>query len=70
MSQPDQLFKSLEHTESRKNAVFISIAGHFALLAILIAVPLFLLAPPNFRRFAPVMLAPPIPHDQVLEVTY
>ena len=70
MSQPDQLFKSLEHTESRKNAVFISIAGHFALLAILIAVPLFLLDPPNLKRFAPVMLAPPIPHDEVLEVTH
>jgi TonB family protein len=66
----DLLFQSLEYKESRKNAVVMSIVAHFMLLTILILIPLFLFDQLNVKRYYPVLLVPPPPHKQVLEVTH
>jgi len=66
----DLLFQSLEYKESRKNAVLMSIVAHFALLTVLILIPLFLFDKLNVKRYYPVLLVPPPQHKEVLEVTH
>jgi TonB family protein len=63
-------FQSLEFVESRRNAVFTSIAFHIGLLAVLLILPLFSVDPLNIRRYYPVYLVPPEPKKEVLEVTH
>jgi len=65
----EQLFKSLEFMESRKNAVLTSIVVHGILLTVLLVIPLYLIDPLNVSRYYPVLLVPPPLHKEVLEVT-
>lgn len=66
----DQLFKSLEFIESRQNAVFASVVLHAVLLTVLIVIPLFFYDALRIKPYSLTMLAPPIPHKQILEVTH
>src|ERR1051325_6766720 len=64
------LFQSIEYVESRKNAVLVSVVVHGVLLAVALAIPLFLYDSLNIKRYYPVTLVPPPPPKQVLEVTH
>jgi TonB family protein len=64
------MFSSLEFTESRKNAVLVSIGIHFILVTALVLIPFFVFDPLNLKRYYPVLIVPPIPHKEVLEITH
>ncbi len=66
----ERLFQSLEYADTRKNALLMSIVAHAVLLTLLLAIPLFLYDRLNFKRYYSVTLVPPLPRQQVLEVTH
>jgi len=63
------LFKSLEFKGSRQRSLWMSIAVHGVLLTVLLVVPL-LFTEAIKMRFDTVLLAPPPPQKQILEVTH
>ena len=66
--QATQLFKSLEFTESRQRSLWMSIAVHGTLLAGLLLVPLIFTEAIKLR-YDTVLLSPPPPKKDILEVT-
>ena len=66
---PDNMFRSLEFHQSRKQSVWMSIAVHGVLLALLLVIPLVFTETIRVH-FDSVLLAPPPPEKQVLEVTH
>jgi TonB family protein len=66
---PDNMFRSLEFHESRKNSVWMSVAVHGVLLTVLLVIPLIFHEAIKVH-FDTVLIAPPMPEKQVLEVTH
>jgi TonB family protein len=66
---PDNMFRSLEFHQSRKRSVWVSIAVHGVLLALLLVIPLVFTDKIRVH-FDAVLMAPPPPEKQVLEVTH
>jgi TonB family protein len=66
---PDNMFRSLEFHESRKRSVWVSVAVHGVLLTVLLVVPLIFHEAIKVH-FDTVLIAPPMPEKQVLEVTH
>ena len=64
-----ELFKSLEFKGSRKRSLWMSVAVHGVLLSVLLLIPL-VFTDTIRMRFNTVLLAPPPPKEQVLEVTH
>ena len=64
-----ELFKSLEFTESRKRSVWMSVAVHGVLLAVLLVIPLIFTEAIKIR-YNTVLIAPPPVKQQILEVTH
>jgi len=64
-----ELFKTLEFKESRKRSLCMSVAVHGVLLSVLLLIPL-LFTDTIKTTFSTVPLAPPVPKEQVLEVTH
>ena len=64
-----QMFQSLEFHASRKQSVWVSIAVHGVLLTILLVIPLIFHEAIKIH-FDTVLIAPPMPKEQVLEVTH
>ena len=67
-SEPPELFRSLEFKGSRKRSVWMSIAVHIVLLTALLLIPL-LFTDVIKIKYDTVLLAPPPPEKQILEVT-
>jgi TonB family protein len=67
---PVQLFKSLEFKESRKRSLGLSVGIHGVLLSVLLLIPLLFTETMRTRFDSAVLLAPPMPKEQVLEVTH
>jgi len=65
----DNMFSSLEFNESRKRSVWMSIAVHGVLLTVLLVIPLIFTEAIKVH-FDTVLIAPPPPEKQVLEVTH
>lgn len=63
------LFKSLEFKESRKRSLWVSVAVHGVLLSVLLAIPLIFTETIKVR-FDTTQIVPPMPKQQVLEVTH
>jgi TonB family protein len=63
------LFVSLEHKRSRKSAVVASTVFHGVMLVLLLLVPFLLTEQLNLARYSIVLMAPPPPKPEVLEVT-
>jgi TonB family protein len=68
MANCDQLFRSLEFKESRQNSWWMSIAVHSVLLIVVLLVPLLFTETIKIK-YSTVLLAPPAPQKQILEVT-
>ena len=66
---PDSMFRSLEFRESRKRSVWVSVAVHGVLLTVLLVIPLIFTDALKVH-FDTVLIAPPMPEKQVLEVTH
>src|SRR5437867_6044200 len=64
----DDMFRSLEFHESRKRSVSVSLVIHAVLLSILLVIPLIFTD--AIRHFDSVLIAPPMPKKEVLEVTH
>ena len=64
-----ELFKSLEFKESRKRSLWVSVAVHGVLLTVLLLIPLIFTETMK-TRFESVLIAPPMPKEEVLEVTH
>src|SRR5215472_9867240 len=64
-----ELFKTLEFKESRKRSLCMSVAVHGVLLSVLLLIPL-LFTDTIKTTFNTVPLTPPVPKEQVLEVTH
>jgi len=65
----DNMFRSLEFHASRKKSVSMSLVIHAVLLTILLAIPLIFTEAMRVH-FNTVMIAPPMPKKEVLEVTH
>ncbi len=65
----DNMFRSLQFNESRKRSVSVSIVIHTVLLSILLLIPLVFTDAIRIH-FDTVLVAPPMPQKQVLEVTH
>jgi len=63
------MFQSLEFHESRKRSVWVSVAVHGVLLTVLLVIPLIFTDAIRVH-FDTVLIAPPMPEKQVLEVTH
>jgi hypothetical protein len=59
----------LDHRESRKNAVVASTIFHGVMLSVLLLVPFLLTERLNLARYSLVLIAPPPPKKEILEVT-
>src|SRR5438094_2483131 len=66
----DNMFRSLEFHASRKKSVSMSLVIHAVLLTILLAIPLIFFTEAMRVHFNTVMIAPPMPKKEVLEVTH
>src|SRR5947207_8381725 len=66
---PDNMFQSLEFHRSRKQSVWMSVGVHAVLLALLLVIPLVFTDKIRVH-FDTVLIAPPPPEKQVLEVTH
>lgn len=66
---PDNMFRSLEFHQSRKRSVWMSVAVHGVLLTLLLVIPLIFTDRIKLH-FDTVLIAPPPPEKQVLEVTH
>jgi TonB family protein len=66
---PDNMFRSLEFHQSRKRSVSMSVGVHAVLLALLLVIPLIFTDKIRVH-FDTVLMAPPPPEKQVLEVTH
>jgi TonB family protein len=64
-----ELFKTLEFKESRKRSLWMSVVVHGVLLSVLLAIPLIFTDTIKVR-FDTTLIAPPMPKQQVLEVTH
>jgi TonB family protein len=64
-----ELFVSLEFKESRQRSVFMSVVVHGVILSVLLIIPL-LFTDAIKLRYDTVLIAPPPPHKQILEVTH
>ncbi len=65
----DDMFRSLEFHESRKRSVSVSLVIHAVLLSILLVIPLIFTDAIRIH-FDSVLIAPPMPKKEVLEVTH
>src|SRR6266566_4946982 len=65
----DSMFRSLEFHESRKKSVSMSLVIHAVLLTMLLAIPLIFTEAIRIH-FDAVLIAPPMPKKQELEVTH
>ena len=65
----DNMFRSLEFHQSRKRSVWVSVAVHGVLLTLLLVTPLIFTDRIKVH-FDTVLIAPPMPEKQVLEVTH
>jgi TonB family protein len=63
------LFKSLEFKESRKRSLWMSVVVHGVLLSVLLAIPLIFTETMKVK-FNTTEIVPPMPKQQVLEVTH
>jgi TonB family protein len=66
---PPELFRSLEHTASRGTAFSASLVVHIVLIVVLVLVPLIFTETINKVKWDVVLIAPPEPKKQILEVT-
>jgi TonB family protein len=66
-TQPE-LFRSLEHTASRGTAFSTSVVFHIVLIVVLVLIPLIFTETIRVK-YDVVLIAPPLPRTQVLEVT-
>src|SRR5215471_5399327 len=64
-----ELFQTLEFKESRKRSLWMSVVVHGVLLSVLLAIPLIFTDTIKVR-FNTTLIAPPMPKQQVLEVTH
>jgi TonB family protein len=70
INKPEQqMFQSLEFHASRKQSVWVSIGVHGVLLTVLLVIPLIFHDAIRIH-FDSVLIAPPMPKEQVLEVTH
>src|SRR5437667_1441340 len=65
----NSMFRSLEFHESRKRSVWVSLLVHGVLLTVLLLIPLLFTYAIRVH-FDTVLIAPPMPEKQVLEVTH
>src|SRR5262245_48960039 len=63
------LFRSLEFKDSRQRSVVMSVVVHGVILSVLLIIPL-LFTEAIKLHFDTVLIAPPPPHKQILEVTH
>jgi TonB family protein len=64
-----ELFKTLEFKESRKRSLWMSVVVHGVLLSVLLAIPLIFTETMKVK-FNTTEIVPPMPKQQVLEVTH
>src|SRR5437867_9028869 len=64
-----KLFQSLEHTASRGHAFSTSVVFHIVLVVVLVIVPLVFTESLKVK-YDVVLIAPPPPERQILEVTH
>jgi TonB family protein len=66
----DHMFRSLEFNESRQRTFWASVGFHGVMLTVILLIPLIFTSTIKKLKYDTVLLAPPPPEKQILEVTH